>query len=302
MNTPAAVDKPLAAPRIWLAAMRPKTLPAAIAPVVVGTAMAAKAGGLHLPSALCALLGALLIQVGTNFANDYADCVKGADQPDRLGPLRVTQAGLVTPAAMRAATAAAFLAACLPGLYIVYRGGWPFIAIGLASIACGILYTAGPFPLGYIGLADIFVLVFFGPVAVGGTYYVQTRGLTLDVVLAGLAAGLISVAILTVNNLRDIEQDRRANKKTLAVRFGRGFARLEYAGALALAAIAVPAILYFHSGRIAILLPVFALAAAVSPLRTVLTCTDGPRLNAALAGTGKLLLLWSLLFSMGWML
>lgn len=302
MNHPAAVQRPMTVPGIWFAAVRPKTLPAAIAPVMVGAAMAWKAGGFHLPSALCALLGALLIQIGTNFANDYADCIKGADQPDRLGPLRVTQAGLVTSGAMRLATAAVFLAACLPGLYIVYRGGWPFIAIGLASIACGILYTAGPFPLGYIGLADPFVFIFFGPVAVGGTYYVQTLTLPPSVVLAGAAAGLISVAILTVNNLRDIDQDWRAGKKTLAVRFGRTFVRAEYACALTLACAVVPALLYIRGGRAGVLLPLLTLAAAIPVLRTVFTRTGGPALNAALAATGRLLLLWSLLFSVGWML
>jgi 1,4-dihydroxy-2-naphthoate octaprenyltransferase len=147
-------------------AARPKTLPAGAAPVVIGTAMAWADGGLHVVSALCALLGSLLIQIGTNFANDYFDGSRGTDAADRLGPTRVTQAGLVSPKAMSLATALTFLLACVPGLYLVWRGGWPFIVIGLLSILCGILYTAGPYPLGYLGLGDLFVLIFFGPVAV----------------------------------------------------------------------------------------------------------------------------------------
>jgi len=283
---------------IWFQAARPKTLPAGSAPVVLGTAMALEAGKLHLPSALCALAGSLLIQIGTNFANDYFDHAKGADTADRLGPTRATQAGLVSPSAMRLATVLAFGLALLPGLYIVWRGGWPFVAIGLLSIMCGILYTAGPYPLGYLGLGDLFVLIFFGPVAVGGTYYVQALQLNPQVLLAGLAAGLLSVAILTVNNLRDIDQDRQARKMTLPARFGRSFGRAEYALALAGAIVAIPVILSFH--RPSVLLALLAAAPAARTLRVVATTTDGPALNEALAATGKVLLVFSILFSIGW--
>lgn len=297
---------------VWISAARPKTLPAAVAPVLIGTAIAyADAGSIHALSLLCTLLGAILIQIGTNFANDYYDFVKGADTAERIGPVRATQAGLVSPSAMRSAYLLLFALALLPGAYIVYRGGWPFVVIGLVSIACGILYTGGPFPLGYLGLGDIFVLVFFGPVAVGGTYFLHTLRITpehvgltpFDVLIAGLAPGLISVALLTVNNLRDIEQDRVGGKRTLAVRFGRTFARVEYANCIVLAGVVVPLYFSFASGRFLFLLvPVCVLAAGVKPLRVVFTEVDGSSLNDALAATGKLLLVFSLVFALGWVL
>ncbi|GMU92226.1 MAG: 1,4-dihydroxy-2-naphthoate octaprenyltransferase [Candidatus Hydrogenedentota bacterium] len=297
---------------VWISAARPKTLPAAVAPVLIGTAIAyADSGSIHAISLLCALLGAILIQIGTNFANDYYDFVKGTDTAERIGPVRATQAGLVSPSAMRRAFLLLFALAMLPGAYIVYRGGWPFVVIGLVSIACGILYTGGPFPLGYLGLGDIFVLVFFGPVAVGGTYYLHTLRITpehigltpFDVLIAGLAPGLISVALLTVNNLRDIEQDRAGRKRTLAVRFGRTFARVEYASCVFLAGVAVPIYFSFASDRsFFLLVPVCVLAAGHKPLRAVFTQIDGPILNDALAATGKLLLVFSVVFALGWIL
>ena len=283
-------------------AARPKTLWAAVAPVLMGTAMAYGGGGFHAVSACCALVGAVLIQVGANFANDYFDHVKGADTPDRLGPTRVTQTGLVSPQTMRWAMALTFLLACLPGLYIVVRGGWVFVVIGAASILAAVLYTAGPYPLGYLGLGDVFVLVFFGPVAVGGTYYVQALEVNANVLLAGVAAGLFSVAILTVNNLRDIDQDRHAGKRTLPVRFGRTFAKAEYVGALLVGGLAIPAALALRSGHGFAMLSAAVLPAALPTVRTVLTRADGPALNGALAATGKLLLVFALLFSVGWLL
>lgn len=287
----------------WWQAARPKTLWASAAPVVVGTAMALADGTFHAPSAICALLGALLIQIGTNYANDYFDYVKGTDTGERIGPVRATQAGLVSPQAMKRATAFVFLLALVPGGYLVWRGGWPLVAIGLISILCGILYTAGPVPLGYVGLGDLFVLVFFGPVAVGGTYYVQALGVTPEVLVAGLGPGLLSVALLTVNNLRDIDGDRAAGKRTLAVRFGRTFARAEYVAALLLACAGVPLFLWTHSGGHGfVLISVLALAVAAPTIRVVLTRTEGPALNGALAHTGRLLLVFSALFSMGWLL
>lgn len=293
-----------AGPKVWLLAARPKTLPAAVAPVIIGTAMAHGMGiGVHWPSVVAALLGAVLIQIGTNFANDYYDFVKGADTADRIGPARATQAGWIAPNRMRNAFVLVFALALLPGAYIIGRGGVPFIIIGLVSIACGILYTGGPYPLGYIGLADLFVLVFFGPVAVGGTYYLHALSISRDVVIAGLAPGLISTALLTVNNLRDIEQDRAAGKKSLAVRFGRGFARAEYVAAIVIAAGIIPA--YFALTRRDYwfyAVPVLCAAAAASPVRAVLRSTDGPTLNNALAATGKLLLVFSAAFALCWVL
>ncbi len=292
----------MTSPAVWLMASRPKTLFAAAAPVVIGTAMALDIGGIHWPSALAALVGALLIQIGTNFANDYSDFKSGADRGERLGPTRVTQAGLVTPSQMKFATALVFALALLVGAYLVYRGGWPIVVIGLTSILFGILYTAGPYPLGYNGLGDLFVLIYFGPVAVGGTYYVQTLQVTPAVLIAGLPPGLFSVGILTINNLRDIDNDRRAGKRTLAARFGRTFARTEYA-AVILIALLVPVVLVLMTGaHYWSLAAALTLLPAIPAFRTAWRATDGPSLNNLLATTGKLLLLYSVVFSVGWLL
>ena len=211
--------------RVLFLAVRPKTLSAAVAPVMIGTTMAYAGGQGNAGAAFAALAGALLIQIGTNFANDYFDYLKGADNEERLGPLRVTQAGLVEPETMFRNFVLTFGLAALVGFYLVYRGGWPIVLIGLLSIASGILYTAGPWPLGYLGLGDIFVLIFFGPVAVCGTFYVQALEVTEIVFYAGLGPGLLATALLVVNNLRDEATDRKAGKRTLAVRFGPAFAR-----------------------------------------------------------------------------
>jgi len=286
-------------PAVWIMASRPKTLFAAIAPVIIGCALAFADRCLHTWSALTALLGAVAIQIGTNFVNDYYDFKKGSDTPDRLGPTRVTQAGLVTPAAMKTAIAIAFGLAILIGVYLVYRGGWPIVIIGLSSVLFGILYTAGPMPLGYTGLADLFVLVFFGPVAVGGTYYVQTLTINMDVIIAGIAPGLFSVAILTVNNLRDIETDRRTGKQTLAARFGRNFARTEYTASVVVACL-IPAWLLIRGGyEYQLALAGLTLPAAMPVITVVWRSTDGPTLNNTLANTGRLLLLYAVLFSVG---
>ena len=285
----------------WLLAARPKTLPAAAAPVLIGAAMAVADHRFHLLSALGALIGALLIQIGTNFANDYFDYAKGTDTEGRLGPLRVTQAGLVSPPTMRRATIAVFGLALLVGCYLVWRGGFPIAVIGLLSILFGVLYTAGPFPLGYRGLGDFFVLIFFGPVAVGGTYYVQALSLPTEVIVAGLAPGLFSVAILTVNNLRDLDSDRAAGKRTLAVRLGRRFAVAEYALCV-LTPVLVPLALYlFFDGSVWALAALLVLPLAVVTIRQAATRTGRP-LNDTLAATGRLLLLYSILFSIGWII
>ena len=286
--------------KIWWQAARPKTLGAAVGPVLIGTALAAHDGTSHAPTALAALAGALLIQVGTNFCNDYGDAVRGADAGGRKGPVRATQAGLVTPRAMIVATALAFFAATLCGLYLVTRGGWPIAITGAICILCGILYTSGPWPLAYVGLGDLFVLIFFGPVAVGGTYFVQARHLTAPAVLAGLAPGLLSVAILTVNNLRDIEQDRLNHKRTLAVRFGAAFARWEYALCFAGAAL-VPLALWILRGCIGwAWLASFALLPALPLLQIVFQHPD--RLNPVLGKTSGILLLYSAVFACSWIL
>ena len=289
--------------KVWGLAARPKTLWAGIAPVFIGAAMARADGVFHGPSALCALLGAVFIQIGANYANDYFDFIKGTDREDRVGPLRATQAGLVTPAQMKRAAIRVFGLAFLAGLYLIYRGGIPILVIGLLSIACGILYTGGPYPLGYLGLGDLFVLVFFGPVAVAGAYYVQAQSFDPLPVIAGLSPGLWSVAILTVNNLRDVAADRLSGKKTLPVRLGVTFARWEYALSLFAASVVLPLYLCLVTGgHWLALTSMLAFPLSAGSLRTVFTVQDGPALNSALAATGKLLLGFSVLFSIGWVL
>ncbi len=286
---------------VWLAAARPRTLAASVAPVLIGTAMAFGDGALHGPAALTAFVCAVLIQVATNLANDLFDFEKGADTESRLGPMRVTQAGLVSPGTMRRGIAAVLALTVMCGLYLVWRGGWPVLLIGLVSIAAGMLYTGGPRPLGYMGLGDLLVLVFFGPVAVAGTYYVQALTVTPAVIAAGLGPGLISVAMLAVNNLRDTEEDRRAGKKTLAVRFGRNFARAEYISAV-VAACLLPLLLHLASdGHPWSLAGCLTLFAALPVFRRLLAC-EGAALNPVLARTAGLLVIYSALFSIGWVL
>lgn len=287
---------------VWLNAARPKTLPAAISPVILGIALAWDAGAFHFPAALCALLGAILIQIAANYANDYYDYIKGADAGERLGPVRATQAGLVKPAQMKRAMITVLGLASLSGLYLVYRGGWPILVIGLLSMLFAVLYTAGPYPLGYIGAADLFVLIFFGPVAVAGTYYVQAMHLPWTPVWIGLGPGLLSVAILTVNNLRDVNQDRLSGKKTLAVRFGVWYARVQYILCIIIAVIILPVAAAVHSSHILACVAILAAAPAGYCVRVILTDTNGAALNDCLARTGKTLLLYSLLFSLGWVL
>ncbi len=242
-----------------------------------------------------------MIQIGANYANDLFDYLKLTDTAERIGPTRATQAGLVTPKQMALATAIVFALAALAGTYLVYRGGWPIVIIGVSSIACGILYTAGPMALGYIGVADLFVLIFFGPVALAGTYYVQTLTITWPIIWAGFAFGMMSVAILTVNNLRDIDTDRKGGKNSLAVIFGRTFARMEYITMLA-GAVAVAVVLAITEQKPFLLLTFLYLPLAIKPVKTVLTSTDGEILNDTLAATGRLLLAYGALFSIGWML
>ena len=287
---------------VWVLASRPKTLWAAVAPVIIGSAMAFSAGKGHLFSAILAGLSAIFIQIGTNFANDYFDFVRGADQKGRLGPTRVTQAGLVKPVVMKRATVLVFGLAVLAGIYLIWRGGWPVLIIGILSILFGILYTAGPYPLGYNGLGDIFVLIFFGVVAVSGTYYVQALEINALVILAGLSPGLFSMAILTVNNLRDVQSDIKAGKLTLAVRFGENFARWEYLLSVLIACL-IPILLFFlTNSHLYALAASLVFVAAIPSIKTIFEQKPGIIFNQVLATTGKLLLIYSLLFSIGWVL
>ncbi|HEX3480607.1 MAG TPA: 1,4-dihydroxy-2-naphthoate polyprenyltransferase [Kofleriaceae bacterium] len=281
----------------WIAAARLRTLPAAVVPVVVGTACAAASGGVALGPALAALGGALAIQIGTNFANDVFDAERGADGPDRIGPQRAVAAGLITAGAMKRAMIAAFGVATLLGVYLVAVAGWPVVGIGVASVVSGIAYTGGPWPLGYHGLGDLFVLVFFGFVAVCGTAFVQLGHVPDLAVAASVPVGALATAILVVNNLRDRATDERAGKRTLAVRLGRRGALIEYAALVAIA-YAVPAALAL-GGRLAVALPLLSAPLAAVRIRALIAAGDGPAFNHCLAATAQLLLLFGGLFAAG---
>lgn len=287
---------------VWMTAARPKTLPAAAMPVFVGTVMALERSGFHLLLFVSTLLCALLIQIGTNLANDLFDFQKGADNAERMGPLRVTQAGLVTPKQMMVATAFVLTLAFLIGLFLAARSGWPILLIAFLAVVFAVLYTGGPWPLGYLGLGELFVLVFFGPVAVGGTYYIVTGVVTPTVLLVGLGLGMIATALLVVNNLRDVDSDRKSGKKTLAARFGTGFAKGEYVSMLVGAAL-VPLLIYAYQERhIWSILASLYVFPAIPVIRRVFTSSGGEGLNLALAQTAQLLLLFSGLFALGWLL
>lgn len=296
------MDAVVAAPRwkVWFDACRPRTLPAAAAPVVLGSAVAAHAGGFEPLAALAALADALLIQLGTNFANDVFDAEKGADTPDRLGPTRAVAAGLVSASDMRRAMWLAFVAAALAGAYLVASGGWPVVVIGITSISAGILYTGGPWPLGYHGLGDAFVFLFFGLVAVCGTAWVQLGSVPPLAWAVAVPAGFLSTAILVVNNLRDRVTDERAGKRTLAVRFGRRFAVAEYAALTALPFLCSAALaLRLRSPWL--LLGLLRLPKALALAREV-SAAEGRALNPLLGETAKLLLAWSVLTALGLLL
>jgi 1,4-dihydroxy-2-naphthoate octaprenyltransferase len=280
----------------WLAA-RPKTLSAASVPVLVGTAVAYAHAGFQLFPALAALIGALLLQVGANFANDVYDFEKGADTAERLGPTRAVAAGLISARAMRRGMYSAFALALLIGVYLTVEAGPAIAVIGIASILTALAYTGGPYPLGYNGLGDIFVFIFFGLVAVCGTAFVQLGFVPPLAVWCAVPVGALSTAILVVNNLRDRETDARVGKRTLAVRFGAKGAIVEYALLLALA-YAVPLFLATGAGGRFVLLPVLTLPLARRLARAIAT-ESGRALNARLAGTAQLLLLFGLLFAAG---
>jgi 1,4-dihydroxy-2-naphthoate polyprenyltransferase len=294
--------QPLDAPHPWLAwwlAARPRTLAVSAAPVLVGTALAHAHGGARPGPALAALAGATLIQVGTNFANDCFDAERGADGADRIGPPRAVQMGWLSPGQMRRGAALVFGVAALLGLYLIAVAGWPIAVVGAASIAAGVAYTGGPWPLAYHGLGDFAVFVFFGVVAVCGSCYVQRLALPSDALVASLAVGALATAVLVVNNLRDADTDRRAGKRTLAVRIGRAGTRAEFSALLALA-YAVPVALWLAGAATPwILLPMASLPFAAPPLATVLLRSDGPALNAALEGTARVGLVFALLLALG---
>jgi 1,4-dihydroxy-2-naphthoate octaprenyltransferase len=279
-------------------AARPKTLTAALVPVMVGTALAFGLGvGRWLP-AVAALVGAMLIQIGTNLTNDYYDFKKGADTEERLGPKRVTQSGLIAPGTVLASALLCFGLAVVVGIYLVVVGGWPIVAIGLASVLAGYAYTGGPFPLAYNGLGDVFVFVFFGLVAVPGTFYVQALTVGPAAWWAAIPVGAVGTAILVVNNLRDETTDTKANKRTLVVRFGSTAGKAEYV-TLLVAAYATPVVMWgLGLASPWVLLALLSAPVAVPPLKLVMGA-KGAELNPALGGTAKLQLVFGLLFSVG---
>ncbi len=285
-------------PGAWILAARPRTLPAALAPVAVGTAIAAVEGGARALPALAAACGALLLQIGANFANDVFDAERGADGEARIGPPRAVQQGLLSPRAVRRGMAAVFGAALAPGLYLAAIGGWPIVALGAASIAAAVAYTGGPWPLGYHGLGEVAVFLFFGLAAVCGTSYVQTLAVSPAALAASLPIGALASAILVVNNLRDVETDALAGKRTLAVRLGRRGARLEYLALVATAFAACP-LLALALESPGPLLAWLSAPLAQGPLRSVFQRSDGPALNAALAESARLELAFALLLALG---
>jgi 1,4-dihydroxy-2-naphthoate polyprenyltransferase len=286
--------------RAWVMAARPPTLPAAVVPVLVGSAAAVRVGFQPL-AFLAALLAAVLIQIGTNFANDYFDFHKGADTAERLGPVRVTQSGLIPPETVRAAMVLVFGLAALVGLYLVFVGGWPILLIGVLSIAAGVLYTGGPYPLAYHGLGDLFVFIFFGLIAVCGTAYLHVGAVPGAAWFAALPVALIVTAIIVVNNLRDIDTDRLANKRTLAVLLGRRATRVEYLLLVAGAYLLLLAGPLLGVVGVGALLPWLSLPLAISLIRTVFR-EQGRPLNRALGGTGRLHMLFGLLLAIGLLL
>jgi 1,4-dihydroxy-2-naphthoate octaprenyltransferase len=285
--------------RIWVMAARLRTLPAAVAPVLVGTSLALGDGAFHPLAFVAALLGAILIQVGTNLSNDYSDARRGADTEDRLGPVRVTAGGLVPPSQVLVATYVTFGLAVACGAYLIAVAGWELLAVGAASILAGVLYTGGPRPYGYEGLGELFVFLFFGVVAVAGSYFVQVQKLPWEAFVCAAPVGLLASAILVVNNVRDVDTDRRAGKRTLAVRLGRERTRGLYVAMLALAFLCAPLPWALGSMSGWLLLPWLAAPLAARVAGVVRTRIDGPALNGALAATGALQLVFCVLYAAG---
>lgn len=287
-----------ASAKVWLEAARPKTLPAAIIPVMVGTAFAAAEHMARPGVAVICLVFSLLVQIGTNFANDYFDFVQGADTAERVGPRRAVAAGLISPAVMLRATIGTLALAFLVGLLLIREGGWILLPIGVASVVCAVAYTGGPYPLGYNGLGDVFVFIFFGLVAVGATFFVQAHTLTPAVMLAAAAVGLLAANILVANNYRDAETDAKAGKRTLVVRFGRRFALWQY-GLSALFALACPVVLFLLGWRWPVLLAVALMPLGVRLTHRLGASTEPAEQIALLGATARFLALYGVLLSVG---
>lgn len=279
-------------------AIRPRTLPAAAAGVIVGSALAWRDGFFRLDAALACMLCALLLQIGSNLANDVFDFERGTDTPERVGPVRVTQAGLLTSSQVKAGMAVVFALAALLGLYLAWLGGWPILLIGVAAILSAIAYTGGPFPLGYHALGDLFVFIFFGLASVAGTYYVQAGYVSAAAWWMTIPPGLIITAILVVNNLRDLENDRKAGKRTLAVMLGEKGTKAQYLICMLGAYLVLPVAAALGVIPWLALLSWASLPMAIRATRVVFSQRGRP-LNTALAGTGQTALLFSILFWIG---
>jgi 1,4-dihydroxy-2-naphthoate polyprenyltransferase len=285
--------------RAWILAARPATLPAAVVPVLVGAAAALAEGVSFRPLVFAmTLLCSILIQIGTNFANDYSDFLKGADHEGRLGPVRVTQSGLISQSEVKRGILIAFGLAVLIGLYLASIGGWPIVAIGVFAVLSGLAYTGGPFPLGYHGLGDVFVFVFFGVIAVTGTAYLQTEHWSSLALLLSIPIGLLVTNILVVNNLRDLPTDIAAGKRTLATRIGDRATRLQYALFMAVAYLVPLGLSFSQPGRRPMLLPLLTLPSGIKLVRRVLGGLSGRDLNLILKRTGLLLLAFGFLLSL----
>jgi 1,4-dihydroxy-2-naphthoate octaprenyltransferase len=286
----------------WIEATRPKTLTAALVPVVVGTALAWATGHSVRPGlATFALLSALCIQIGTNFINDAIDFRKGTDNEDRIGPRRVTAAGLMRAETVMVGGFSFFFLAALFAVPLLRQGGWPILTIGVFSLFCGYAYTGGPFPLAYVGLGEIFVLLFFGLVAVLGVFFLQTDRIGWEPLLGGTQIGFLATALIAINNLRDARGDRESGKRTLAVRFGLTFGRAEIA-TLCLAPFVAGALWWIAGYRLAALLPLLALPLATRLARDVARTEPSPKYNAFLARSAGLHLVFGALLSLGFFL
>lgn len=285
----------------WVLASRPKTLPAAVAPVLIGTSVAYYDNKNNFIAAFVALICSLLIQIGTNFVNDLYDHLKGSDGDDRVGPVRALATGIISVNEMKRAIYLTFGVTFLLGLYLVNLAGWPILIVGILSIASGYSYTAGPYPLAYNGLGDVFVFLLFGVVAVVGTYYVQALQLTELIFIASIPAGALITNILVVNNYRDIDEDRENNKNTLAVIFGEQFSRVQYFLQLLIAYVVPVFIFIKYETSWVILLPLITLPLGIK-LFKMLTKLRGEELNKTLELTAKLSVIFSILFSIGFLL
>jgi 1,4-dihydroxy-2-naphthoate octaprenyltransferase len=283
----------------WLLATRPRTLPAAISPVMLGTALAIAENHFVWQPAIAAFMVALLLQVGVNLANDYFDYLTGVDTFNRQGPPRVSQSGLIPPKEVKAGMILIIISSGIPGTYLLIKGSWPVLIIGFACVVALLAYSGGPYPLASHGLGDLFVFIFFGLVAVCGTYYVQVLHLTPMVMLMGIIEGLLITAILVVNNLRDIQTDRQTGKRTLAVMIGDRGSKVEYMLLLG-AAYAIPITLWLSGeNSVWLMLPILSLPLALALMRSIWKSPGGPILNQALAHTAELALFYSLLLSVG---